>query len=178
MWQRGLRCTGPSEKLKSTQALVSEQLPVFAFPDTANLTKLDLLFSLEGLPANFVRPVRQKGWLMFDQPPIVPRLNEFWICSIPITCSTFSTDLTYDYSQVVEPPPPQTPPTQAAGADDTPSQIVAKRRRVQAACGEPVTFTEKGRISALKERFWAKWYAEDHKDLFFELTKRRSVLPL
>jgi hypothetical protein len=38
---------------------------------------------------------------------------------------------------------------------------------------EPVTFTEKGRISALKERFWAKWYAEDHKDLFFELSEDR-----
>jgi hypothetical protein len=37
-------------------------------------------------------------------------------------------------AQVVEPPPPQTPPTQAAGADDTPSQIVAKKRRVQATC--------------------------------------------
>lgn len=70
---------------------------VFAFPDAASLAKLDLLFPLEGLPANFVRPVRQKGWLMLDQPPIVPSPNQFWISSIPIICRSFTTDLTCDY---------------------------------------------------------------------------------
>jgi hypothetical protein len=70
---------------------------IFAFPDAESLTKSDLLFSLEGLPVNFVRPVRQKGWLMLDQPPIIPSPNQFWISSIPTVSRSFTTDLTCDY---------------------------------------------------------------------------------
>jgi hypothetical protein len=50
---------------------------VLVFPDAATLLNSELLFSLETLPQNFVRPTRQKGWLMFDQPPIVPRPKRF-----------------------------------------------------------------------------------------------------
>jgi hypothetical protein len=70
---------------------------VLVFPDAATLVNSELLFSLETLPQNFVRPARQKGWLMFDQPPIVPRPNDFWIYSIPIVNESFRTDLTSDY---------------------------------------------------------------------------------
>lgn len=70
---------------------------VFAFPDAAELENSDLLFSLETLPKDFVRPARQKGWLMFDQPPIVPIPNDYWICSIPVVTKSFKTDLSPDY---------------------------------------------------------------------------------
>src|SRR5208283_2851794 len=70
---------------------------VLAIPDVDALENSELLFSLETLPENFVRPARQKGWLMFDQSPVVPNPNDFWIGSIPIVNESFRIDLTSDY---------------------------------------------------------------------------------
>jgi hypothetical protein len=70
---------------------------VLALPNRESLVDSDLLFPLKDLPEHFVRPNRQKGWLMLDQPPIIPNPNDFWICSIPIVAKTFSTDLTSEY---------------------------------------------------------------------------------
>lgn len=70
---------------------------VLALPNRESLVDSDLLFPLKDLPEHFVRPNRQKGWLMLDQPPIIPNPNDFWICSIPIVAKTFGTDLTSEY---------------------------------------------------------------------------------
>jgi hypothetical protein len=70
---------------------------VLAIPNPTGMEKSEILFSLEDLPVSFVRPFRQKGWLMLDQPPIMPDPNEFWIFSIPLLSKSFRTDLRSTY---------------------------------------------------------------------------------
>jgi FRG domain len=70
---------------------------VLALPNPKSLVDSDLLFPLKDLPGRFVRPNRQRGWLMLDQPPVIPDPNDFWICSIPVVAKTFGTDLTSEY---------------------------------------------------------------------------------
>jgi hypothetical protein len=44
-----------------------------------------------------------------------------------------------------------------------------KAERVVQECGQPVIINDEGRISSLKERFWARWYASDYPHLLYEL---------
>jgi hypothetical protein len=63
---------------------------VLALHDFDTLTRTERLYDLQKLPTTFVRPHRQKGWLMLDRPPTQPNPSQFWIGTIEIDASSFS----------------------------------------------------------------------------------------
>ena len=59
---------------------------VLAFPDAKKLTAERSLFDVSPVEP-FVRPSRQKAWLLYDRQPLLPDPNEFWVATIKIDCS-------------------------------------------------------------------------------------------
>lgn len=68
---------------------------VFSVPNPLDLLSSERLFDLSSLPDSFVRPKRQKAWLLLDRPPTMPDPGEFVLGVIEVDWS-FSSSLTQD----------------------------------------------------------------------------------
>jgi len=66
---------------------------VLVFPNPDELLRKDYLVNLTHLPETFSRPHKQSGWLMYDNPPAKPTPTNFWVATIAIDRSRYSTDL-------------------------------------------------------------------------------------
>lgn len=64
---------------------VSGYVLVLGVPDVDRLIHDRRLFDLSSLPATFVRPHRQRAWLMLNRPPTKPDPNDFVIGMIEVT---------------------------------------------------------------------------------------------
>jgi FRG domain len=62
---------------------------VLAFPNADELKEKRRLFDISALDP-FLRPSRQEAWLLYDRKPLLPDPNEFWVASIGVDCSKFS----------------------------------------------------------------------------------------
>ncbi|MFZ0039144.1 MAG: FRG domain-containing protein [Candidatus Acidiferrales bacterium] len=76
-------------------------LVVLAVPNPEALQTRRRLFDISSLKP-FLRPSRQRAWLAYDRPPLLPDPNDFWIATIRIDCSKFTSAFT---SRYLFPPP-------------------------------------------------------------------------
>jgi len=69
---------------------------VLAISNAEELKTSRRLFDISTLDP-FLRPTRQKAWLLYDRKPLLPDPNDFWDATISIDCSKFIADLTSNY---------------------------------------------------------------------------------
>jgi FRG domain len=65
---------------------------VLAIPNAEELKTRRRLFDLANLDP-FVRPFRQKAWLIYDRKPLLPDPNGFWVANITVDCTKFVSSL-------------------------------------------------------------------------------------
>lgn len=69
---------------------------VLAFPKVEALISGRSLFDISDLQP-FLRPRRQKAWLLRDRPPLLPDPNGFWVATIRIDCGKFRSSFSSEY---------------------------------------------------------------------------------
>lgn len=69
---------------------------VLAFPNAEELRTKRRLFDISTLDP-FLRPSRQKAWLLYDRKPLLPDPNKFWVATISIDCSKFASPFSSNY---------------------------------------------------------------------------------
>ncbi len=69
---------------------------VLALPNPKVLQEKRRLFNISSLEP-FLRPTRQKAWLLYDRKPLLPDPNEFWVASISVDCTKYVSDLSSVY---------------------------------------------------------------------------------
>jgi FRG domain len=69
---------------------------VLAVPNAEALKARRRLFDISTLKP-FLRPGRQKAWLLYDRKPLLPDPNEFWVATISVDCSKFKSELSSNY---------------------------------------------------------------------------------
>ncbi|ADW70130.1 FRG domain-containing protein [Granulicella tundricola] len=74
---------------------------LFAIPNADELIANQRLFDISNLEP-FLRPARQKAWLMSDRAPLLPDPNDFWAATITVDCGHFQSALSM---QQLFPPP-------------------------------------------------------------------------
>jgi hypothetical protein len=68
-------------------------LVVLAIPNADDLKQKRRLFDISTLEP-FLRPQRQKAWLAYDRSPLLPDFNDYWVATIAIDCTKFTSELT------------------------------------------------------------------------------------
>jgi hypothetical protein len=74
---------------------------IFAIPNADELIATQRLFDISELDP-FLRPARQRAWLISDRPPLLPDPNDFWVATVAIDCARFESALSSNY---LFPPP-------------------------------------------------------------------------
>jgi hypothetical protein len=69
---------------------------LLALPSPETLQANQRLFDISKLNP-FLRPDRQKAWLLLDRRPLVPDPNEFWVATIRLDCAKFPSTLSSKY---------------------------------------------------------------------------------
>jgi hypothetical protein len=69
---------------------------ILAIPNAGALKKQRRLFDISTLEP-FLRPQRQKAWLIYDRNPLLPDPNTFWVASIAVDCPKFNSDLSSNH---------------------------------------------------------------------------------
>jgi hypothetical protein len=65
---------------------------VLALQNPETLKEKRRLFDISDLKP-FLRPCRQKAWLLYDKAPLLPDPNEFWVATISVDCSKLVSSL-------------------------------------------------------------------------------------
>ena len=76
-------------------------IPIFAIPNADELIATQRLFDISNLEP-FLRPTRQRAWLMSDRAPLLPDPNDFWAATITVDCARFQSTLSMPH---LFPPP-------------------------------------------------------------------------
>lgn len=74
---------------------------IFAIPNADELIATQRLFDISNLEP-FLRPTRQRAWLMSDRAPLLPDPNDFWAATITVDCARFQSALSMPH---LFPPP-------------------------------------------------------------------------
>ncbi len=69
---------------------------ILSLPNYDELLSSRVLFDISTLEP-FLRPSRQKAWLIMHRPPLLPDPNDFWAATITIDCSKFNSELKSAY---------------------------------------------------------------------------------
>lgn len=97
----------PPRRIKQASYMKREQgigfIIVMAIPK--HLQQSDRIIDLSHLKP-FVRPQRQKAWLIYDRQPLLPDPNDFWVATIRVDCQFMSLPFTTEY---LFPPPLEDP---------------------------------------------------------------------
>jgi len=90
----------PLRRLEQTEYVTREEglgyIVVLAIPDADALKTARVLFDISTLDP-FLRPQRQKAWLIAQRPPLQPDPNEFWAATIKVDCSQYVSKLSSAY---------------------------------------------------------------------------------
>lgn len=65
---------------------------ILSLPNPDELLSNRVLFDISYLDP-FLRPSRQKAWLIMHRPPLLPDPNDFWAATITIDCSEFNSEI-------------------------------------------------------------------------------------
>ncbi len=74
---------------------------IFVIPNAEQLIATQRLFDISNLDP-FLRPTRQKAWLMSDRAPLLPDPNDFWAATVTVDCARFQSALSMSH---LFPPP-------------------------------------------------------------------------
>ena len=62
---------------------------ILAIPNHKELKKQDRLVDYSELPRSFLRPHRQKAWLLMDRLPTKPCADDFWVATFKLDLASF-----------------------------------------------------------------------------------------
>jgi hypothetical protein len=69
---------------------------ILSLPKPDELLSNRILFDISTLEP-FLRPSRQKAWLIMHRPPLLPDPNDFWAATITIDCTQFKSEIQSSY---------------------------------------------------------------------------------